>query len=166
MRQSLDTQLDALAAAGVTRVFAEKISTRLARRPELEQAIALAREVRASGVAVTLVVHESARRRGKTIGGAAVTDATMLSIALHLREIASGPSLQAVSGITAGQTAKRCLLRHCYRNAKPPRPTSSGYQRPPRESYTTCPITPRRCGPRDRVTAPRSCHQVKSSGTP
>ncbi|MEV0054917.1 recombinase family protein [Saccharopolyspora shandongensis] len=37
------------------------ISTRLAQRPELERAVELAREVRASGVAVTLVVHEHKR---------------------------------------------------------------------------------------------------------
>ncbi|MFD3307195.1 hypothetical protein [Streptomyces sp. NPDC058694] len=30
--------------------------------------------------------HESARRRGKTIGGAGVTDESMLSMALHLRD--------------------------------------------------------------------------------
>jgi len=34
----------------------------------------------------TLEGHESARTRGKTIGGAAVTDDTMLSMALHLRD--------------------------------------------------------------------------------
>lgn len=33
----------------------------------------------------TLEGHESARARGKTIGGAAVTDDAMLSMALHLR---------------------------------------------------------------------------------
>lgn len=151
VRQSLDTQLDALKRAKVSRVFAEKISTRALRRPELDKAVALAREMRASGVAVTLVVHEhkrlgrgielaalaeqlraadiglefltgelqgshdptgivftvlaalsgmereyirdrtlegheSARARGKTIGGAAVTDEAMLSHALHLRD--------------------------------------------------------------------------------
>lgn len=151
VRQSLDTQLDSLAAAGITRIFSEKISTRAATRPELDRAVALAREIRASGVAVTLVVHEhkrlgrgielaalaedlktsgiglefltgelqgqhdpsgivftvlaalssmereyirdrtlegheSARTRGKTIGGAAVTNGAMLSTALHLRE--------------------------------------------------------------------------------
>jgi DNA invertase Pin-like site-specific DNA recombinase len=150
LRQSLDTQLDALAAAGVTQVFSEKISTRATTRPELDKAVTLARQFRASGVAVTLVVHEhkrlgrglalaelaehlraadvglefltgelqgshdpggvvftvlatlsgmereyirertlegheSARTRGKTIGGAAVTDPAMLSMALHLR---------------------------------------------------------------------------------
>ena len=150
VRQSLDTQTDSLRASGVTRVFAEKISTRAATRPELDRAVALARELRASGVAVTIVVHEhkrlgrgielaalaeqlsaagiglefltgelqgshdpsgvvftvlaalsgmereyirdrtlegheSARGRGKAIGGAAVTDDAMLAIALHLR---------------------------------------------------------------------------------
>ncbi|MER6947386.1 recombinase family protein [Nonomuraea sp. NPDC000554] len=151
VRQSLDTQLDSLKAAGVSRIFSEKISTRATRRPELERAVALAREIRASGIAVTLVVHEhkrlgrglalaelaeqlraadvglefltgelqgthdpsgvvftvltalsgmereyirdrtlegheSARRNGKAIGGATVTDPAMLSMALHLRE--------------------------------------------------------------------------------
>ena len=151
VRQALDTQLDSLKASGVTRIFSEKISTRATSRPELDKAVGLARELRASGVAVTLVVHEhkrlgrgielaglaeqlkaagiglefltgelqgshdpsgivftvlaalsgmereyirdrtlegheSARTRGKTIGGAAVTDDAMLSMALHLRE--------------------------------------------------------------------------------
>ena len=150
VRQSLDTQTDSLKASGVTRIFAEKISTRAVTRPELDRAVALAREIRASGVAVTMVVHEhkrlgrgielaalaeqlraadiglefltgelqgshdpsgvvftvlaalsgmereyirdrtlegheSARSRGKAIGGAAVTDEAMLAAALHLR---------------------------------------------------------------------------------
>ncbi|MFE5541276.1 recombinase family protein [Streptomyces sp. NPDC056519] len=150
-RQSLAAQLDSLAEAGVTRVFSEKISTRAARRPELEAAVKLAGEIRSSGVAVTLVVHEhkrlgrgielailaeelkasdvglefltgelkgshdpsgivftvlaamsgmereyirdrtlegheSARKRGKTIGGAGVTDNDMLFTALRLRD--------------------------------------------------------------------------------
>ncbi len=148
--QPLDTQTDSLRASGVTRIFAEKISTRATTRPELDTAVALAREIRASGTAVTIVVHEhkrlgrgieltalaeqlraagiglefltgelqgshdpsgvvftvlaalsgmereyirdrtlegheSARARGKAIGGAAVTDDAMLSMALHLR---------------------------------------------------------------------------------
>ncbi|MFI2207663.1 recombinase family protein [Streptomyces sp. NPDC020192] len=149
-RQSLDTQLDSLHEHGITRVFSEKISTRATKRPELEKAVTLAREIRASGVRVTLVVHEhkrlgrgidlatlaeelkagdiglefltgelkgshdpsgvvftvlaalsgmereyirdrtlegheSARTRGKSIGGASVTDDAMLTMALHLR---------------------------------------------------------------------------------
>ncbi len=58
VRQSLDTQTDSLRAAGVTRIFAEKISTRAVTRPELDRAVALAREIRASGAAFTIVVHE------------------------------------------------------------------------------------------------------------
>ncbi|WP_211264331.1 recombinase family protein [Streptosporangium amethystogenes] len=61
LRQSLDTQLDSLKTAGVSRIFSEKISTRATRRPELERAVALAREMRASGIAVTLVIHEHKR---------------------------------------------------------------------------------------------------------
>ncbi|MFH8642306.1 recombinase family protein [Streptomyces goshikiensis] len=167
-RQSLDTQLDSLAADGVTKVFSEKISTRVAKRPELERAVAFARELRTSGIQVTLVVHEhkrlgrgielvslaedlkaadvgleflagelqgshdpsgvvfgvlaalsgmereyirdgtlagheSARRRGKTIGGASVTNSDMLAMALHLR--AEGLSLRDMAGrlvITTG----------------------------------------------------------------
>ncbi|MFE3449562.1 hypothetical protein ACFXJ8_11565 [Nonomuraea sp. NPDC059194] len=34
----------------------------------------------------TLEGHESARTRGKSIGGASVTDDAMLAVALHLRE--------------------------------------------------------------------------------
>jgi DNA invertase Pin-like site-specific DNA recombinase len=150
-RQFLDSQLDSLAEAGVTRIFSEKISTRATQRPELDKAVDLAGELRASGVRVTLVVHEhkrlgrgielatlaeglkasdvglefltgelqgshdpsgvvftvlaalsgmereyirdrtlegheSARKRGKIIGGAGVTDDHMLSMALHLRD--------------------------------------------------------------------------------
>ncbi|MFE5739701.1 recombinase family protein [Streptomyces celluloflavus] len=150
-RQSLDAQLDSLAEAGVTRVFSKKVSTSATKRPELAAAVQLSGEIRSSGVAVTLVVHEhkrlgrgiklamraeglktgdvglafltgeltgshdpsvivftvlaamsgmereyirdgtldgheSARKRGRTIGGAGVTDDHMLSMALHLRE--------------------------------------------------------------------------------
>lgn len=160
-RQSLDTQADSLKAAGVTKIFAEKISTRAATRPELDKAVTLARDIRASGAAVTLVVHEhkrlgrgielaalaeqlraagigleflsgelqgshdpsgvvftvlaalsgmereyirdrtlegqeSARARGKAIGGAAVTDDAMLAAALHLR--AQDKSLREIAG--------------------------------------------------------------------
>jgi Resolvase, N terminal domain len=72
VRQSLDTQLDSLKQAGVTRIFSEKISTRATTRPELDRAVTLAREIRASGVAVTLVVHEHKRLgRGLDLAGLA-----------------------------------------------------------------------------------------------
>jgi hypothetical protein len=102
VRPSLDTRDDSLRAAGVTRIFAEKISIRAVTRPELDRAVALASEMRASGVVFTVPAalsgmereyirdrtlegHESARARGKAIGGAAVTDDAMLAVALHLR---------------------------------------------------------------------------------
>jgi hypothetical protein len=73
VRQSLDPQADSLRAAGVTRIFAEKISTRAVTRPELDKAVALAREIRASGVAVTIVVHEH-KRLGRGIELAALAE--------------------------------------------------------------------------------------------
>ncbi|MFI6031655.1 recombinase family protein [Amycolatopsis magusensis] len=90
-RQSLDTQLDSLARAGVTRVFSEKISTRALRRPELEKAVALAREMRASGLAVTLVVHEH-KRLGRGI--------ELATLAEQLR--AAGIGLQFLTGELQG----------------------------------------------------------------
>ncbi|MBB5109952.1 DNA invertase Pin-like site-specific DNA recombinase [Streptomyces spectabilis] len=44
----------------------------------------------------TLEGYESARKRGKTIGGAGVTDESMLSMALHLRD-AKGVSLRDIA---------------------------------------------------------------------
>ena len=169
-RQSLDTQADSLRAVGVTRIFAEKVSTRALTRPELDKAVALAREIRASGAAVTIVVHEhkrlgrgielaalaeqlradgiglefltgelqgshdpsgvvftvlaalsgmereyirdrtlegheSARARGKSIGGAAVTDEAMLAAALHLR--GQELSLRDIAGRLVIATGKK-----------------------------------------------------------
>ena len=169
-RQSLNPQADALRASGVTRIFAEKISTRALIRLELDRAVALAREIRASGAAVTIVVHEhkrlgrgielatlaeqlradgiglefltgelqgshdpsgivftvlaamsgsereyirdrtlegheSARTRGKAIGGAAVTDEAMLAAALHLR--GQELSLRDIAGRLVIATGKK-----------------------------------------------------------
>ncbi|MGH3238352.1 MAG: zinc finger domain-containing protein [Streptosporangiaceae bacterium] len=78
VRQSLDSQADSLRASGVTRVFSEKISTRAVTRPELDKAVALAREIRASGAAVTLVVHEH-KRLGRGIELAALAEQRGLS---------------------------------------------------------------------------------------
>ncbi len=72
-RQSLNPQTDALRASGVTRVFAEKISTRATVWPELGRAVALAREIRASGISVTIVVHEH-KRLGRGIELAALAE--------------------------------------------------------------------------------------------
>lgn len=46
--QELQSQLDMLACADCTRVFSEKISTRVKERPELGKALTLAREIKAA----------------------------------------------------------------------------------------------------------------------
>lgn len=73
---------------GATRAFREKISTRATVRPELDKAVAPASEMRTAGIEG----QESARIRGKAIGGATVTDPVMLAMALHLRQ--QGTSLR------------------------------------------------------------------------
>lgn len=60
-RQVLDTQLLALHAEGITRIYAEKISTRAGKRPELGKAMAAAQEFRRSGMTVTIVADEHRR---------------------------------------------------------------------------------------------------------
>jgi DNA invertase Pin-like site-specific DNA recombinase len=62
-QQELQSQLDALAAAKCTRVFSEKISTRIKVRPELEKALTLAHEIKAAAPEqpVILTVHEMKR---------------------------------------------------------------------------------------------------------
>jgi DNA invertase Pin-like site-specific DNA recombinase len=63
----------------------------------------------------TLEGHESARARGKAIGGGSVVDEAMLSMALHLRDIAA--KLVITSGAKKGQhpsaaTVLRMLREH------------------------------------------------------
>ncbi|MEV8529509.1 recombinase family protein [Streptomyces sp. NPDC052000] len=89
--QSLDAQIDSLGEAGVIRVFSEKISTRAAKRPELEAAVKLAGEIRSSGVAVTLVVHEH-KRLGRGI------ELAMLAVELK----ASDVGLEVLAGELKG----------------------------------------------------------------
>lgn len=63
VRQELASQLAALESASCTRVFSEKISSRIKTRPEFDKALALAREIRqaAPGQPVILAVHEMKR---------------------------------------------------------------------------------------------------------
>jgi DNA invertase Pin-like site-specific DNA recombinase len=63
VRQELASQLEALQRAQCRRIFSEKISTRVKFRPELEQALKLARDIKhaAPEQAVTLTVHEMKR---------------------------------------------------------------------------------------------------------
>ncbi len=58
----------------------------------------------------TLEGHESAPKRGKTIGGAGVTDESMLSITLHLRE--QEMSLRDIAARLVITTGKKGQHRH------------------------------------------------------
>ncbi|TYC08758.1 recombinase family protein [Actinomadura syzygii] len=61
--QELDSQVLALRAAGCSRIFSEKISTRVRVRPELEAALGLCRDIKsaAPGQSVIFTVHELKR---------------------------------------------------------------------------------------------------------
>ncbi|MFF3690967.1 recombinase family protein [Streptomyces sp. NPDC002187] len=59
--QEIQSQVDALEASQVHRLFQEQISTRVRERPEMKAALAAAREYRSLGAKVTLVVHEMKR---------------------------------------------------------------------------------------------------------
>jgi DNA invertase Pin-like site-specific DNA recombinase len=63
LRQELQSQLDALERADCTRVFSEKISSGVKVRPELDKALALARDIKqaAPDQPVILTVHELKR---------------------------------------------------------------------------------------------------------
>ncbi|MET8327673.1 recombinase family protein [Streptomyces sp. NPDC005181] len=89
--QELQSQLDALGAAQCTRVFSEKISTRVKERPELDNALTLAREIKtaAPGQPVVLSVVEMKRLARNaaelmTLSAALQTDGIQL-------ELLSGP---------------------------------------------------------------------------
>ncbi|MFD9789585.1 recombinase family protein [Streptomyces sp. NPDC059070] len=89
--QELQSQLDMLARADCTKVFSEKISTRVKTRPEFEAALSLARDIKAASPhqPVILTVAEMKRlARGAaelmTLGAALQSDGIQL-------EILSGP---------------------------------------------------------------------------
>lgn len=63
----------------------------------------------------TLEGHESARTRGKTIGGAGVTDESMLSMALHLRE---------EKGMNLRDIAKRLVITTGAKEGQHPSPAT------------------------------------------
>lgn len=90
--QELQSQLDALEEAGCQTIFSEKISTRIKVRPELEKAIALARQLKAIGQDATIVVHEL-KRLGRGAAELAMT-------AEQLK--AEGIKLRLLTGLGAG----------------------------------------------------------------
>lgn len=89
--QELASQLDALAAAQCTRVFSEKISTRIKVRPEFENALALAHEIKraAPRQQVILTVHEM-KRLARNAAELMTLSATLQARGIGL-ELLTGP---------------------------------------------------------------------------
>ncbi|ROO86924.1 resolvase-like protein [Actinocorallia herbida] len=135
-RRSYDAQLDSLAAAGVSRVFAEKVSTRQAHRPELDKAIAFGMDMRKTVLEVTLVAHEHKRLgRGKTVGGGAVTDPDMLAMAL----------LHRTHGLSLRESAAKLVITTGAKSGKHPfAPPSCGCSATTTATTTTTPSRPAR----------------------
>jgi DNA invertase Pin-like site-specific DNA recombinase len=92
--QELESQLTTLRVAGCTRVFSEKISTRVKVRPELEAALALCRDIKsaAPGQAVVFTVHELKRP--------ARNAAELMTLAAGLQ--AAGIQLELLTGPLTG----------------------------------------------------------------
>jgi DNA invertase Pin-like site-specific DNA recombinase len=91
--QEIQSQVDALEASGVHRLFQEQISTRVRERPEMKAALAAAREYRSLGAKVTLVVHEM-----KRLGRGALE---LLKVAGELRD--AEIELEFLTGPLAGK---------------------------------------------------------------
>ena len=91
--QEIQSQIDALEASGVHRLFQEQISTRVRERPEMKAALAAAREYRSLGARVTLVVHEM-----KRLGRGALE---LLKVAEELRD--AEIELEFLTGPLAGK---------------------------------------------------------------
>ncbi|MFE4887693.1 recombinase family protein [Streptomyces sp. NPDC056701] len=91
----LQSQLDMLARADCTRVFSEKISTRVKERPELEKALTLAREIKAAAPnqPVILTVVEM-KRLARSAAELMTLSSTLQADGIQL-ELLSGP-LQGV----------------------------------------------------------------------
>ncbi len=92
--QELESQLAALRTAGCTRIFSEKISTRVKVRPEYEKALQLARDIKSAtpGQPVIFTVHELKRP--------ARNAAELMALAASLQE--AGIQLELLTGPLTG----------------------------------------------------------------
>ncbi|WP_445397429.1 recombinase family protein [Streptomyces sp. LE64] len=89
--QELQSQLDALAGAQCTRVFSEKISTRVKERPELEKALALAREIQAGRTRASRHPHRGRDEATRPQRGRADVPVRHPPSRRHPTELLSGP---------------------------------------------------------------------------
>lgn len=89
--QELTGQLDLLDQAGCRRVFSEKISTRVRVRPELENALALAREIKqAAGDQVVILTVAEMKRLARNAAELMTLAATLQAAGIQL-ELLTGP---------------------------------------------------------------------------
>ena len=89
--QDLRSQLDALERAGCSRVFSEKVSTRVKVRPELDNALHLAREIKAAAPDQTVIVtvHEL-KRLARNAAELMTLSASLQAAGIQL-ELLTGP---------------------------------------------------------------------------
>ncbi|MFE7541638.1 recombinase family protein [Streptomyces platensis] len=151
-RQSLDAQIDSLAAAGVTRIFSEKISTRATKRPELETVVKLAGEIRSSGAAVTLVVHEH-KRLGRGI------ELAMLAEELK----ASDVGLEFLTGELKGSHAPSGIVFTVLAARGLPSPPEPGGSRAGRAGDSAGAVLPQR-GPLRRAPPAQGLPDARDCG--
>ncbi|WP_329086447.1 MULTISPECIES: recombinase family protein [unclassified Streptosporangium] len=90
-QQELASQIEALEKAGCSRIFSEKISTRIKVRPEFETALKLCTDIKgaAPDQAVILVVHEM-KRLARNAAELMMLAATLQAAGIQL-ELLSGP---------------------------------------------------------------------------
>ncbi|MFJ7419507.1 recombinase family protein [Streptomyces uncialis] len=116
--QELQSQLDALARAQCTRVFSEKISSRIKERPELEKALTLAREIKAAAPnqPVILTVVEM-KRLARSAAELMTLSSTLQKDGIQL-ELLSGPLTGVYDPNGAGAlvpASRRERLRQAHR---------------------------------------------------
>lgn len=92
--QELQSQLDALSGAQCTRVFSEKISTRVKERPELDKALMLAREIKTAAPRQPVILTVVGMKR------LARSAAELMSLSAMLQ--ADGIQLELLSGPLQG----------------------------------------------------------------
>ncbi|WP_433716571.1 recombinase family protein [Nocardia sp. CA-084685] len=134
-------------------MFSEKVSTRATNRPELDKPVTRAQEMRISGIAVTIVVHEH-KRLGCGIELAALAEQLE----------ASGVGLEFLTGELQGQHDPTGIVLPCWRRcrawnantfvtapskaANPPASAAKPLVVPP-SSVTTCSTSLYICAVRD-----------------
>jgi len=168
-QQDLQTQLDALEQARCTRVFSEKITTRIQIRPELEKALALAHDIKqaAPDQPVILTVHEM-KRLARNAAELMTLSAQLQTGGIGL-ELLTGPQTgiydpNGMGSMLFAVCAVAAQLDRNYIREKPSSASSSPRAKAttaadPKSSTTTCSCSPERC----ETAAHRSARSLRSS---